>query len=274
MQIVTSAVRECCLDLCQGGAPSASAKFIFVWNTGCFSSTLMHRVCVLLEHALCPSRGDLIKLLLRGRERYGRTVRWRTRVPKGFWSQIFNLQLREKCTTSMSHGTNVAGVSSGPASQRHTFGNVVFQESLQNKRGIARQVRLLDLLLREAVDSALSWMYIPRLAGDIAPGISEPQDGCAAIVSFLSLVVHLAPPLLPNGSLMLESRRVTKRPTFLYRLMVLVLPHGALTSRMLLVEKKPLDPSGGHAEHAGREARSGAVDNRGSTVRLDEGKAG
>ena len=76
-------------------------------------------------------------------------------VTKGFWCQIFNLQLREKCTTSMSHGTDVVGVSSGPVSQRHTFGNVVFQESLQNKPGIARQVRLLDLLLREAIDSGL-----------------------------------------------------------------------------------------------------------------------
>ena len=45
MQIVTSAVRvDVALTLSRRRSLFASAKFLFVWNTGRFSSTLMHRV--------------------------------------------------------------------------------------------------------------------------------------------------------------------------------------------------------------------------------------
>ena len=45
LQIVTSAVRaDVALTLSRRRSLFASAKFVFVWNTGCFSSTLMHRV--------------------------------------------------------------------------------------------------------------------------------------------------------------------------------------------------------------------------------------
>ena len=69
MQIVTSAVRvDVALTLSRRCSLFASAKFVFVWNTGCFSSTLTHRVlcaagaCSLsvpwwLDQFAAPSKG-------------------------------------------------------------------------------------------------------------------------------------------------------------------------------------------------------------------------
>ena len=69
MQIVTSAVRvDLALTLSRRCSLFASAKFVFVWNTGRFSSTLLHRVlcaagtCSLsvlwwLDQFTAPSKG-------------------------------------------------------------------------------------------------------------------------------------------------------------------------------------------------------------------------
>ena len=59
MQIVTSAVRGCCVNIREGGAPSLLQPNLYCVEHWCFLSTLMHRVCVLLEHALCLRRCGL-----------------------------------------------------------------------------------------------------------------------------------------------------------------------------------------------------------------------
>ena len=59
MQIVTSAVRLDVMLFFTENTSFASAKFVFAWNTGCYSSTLMHRVlCVPFEVVACARDND------------------------------------------------------------------------------------------------------------------------------------------------------------------------------------------------------------------------